>query len=152
MFYYKTPRRNNNNKKYKIMTKQEFENRVMMNVSNEEYVAIEIVYMNSDLEKDEFCKMWAKMNAKRIKVAKAIAMETARIQALKDNVYNMFAKRRYLSFEESTKLAPESFTEKEIDILKQVNIKIEYLNANGIRYFESVGYIVYLMSQYLHIA
>lgn len=48
------------------MTQKEFQDRVKMQVSAQEYAAIEVVYMNSDLEKDEFCKMWAKMNAKRI--------------------------------------------------------------------------------------
>lgn len=37
-----------------------------MQVSSEEYEAIETVYLNCDLEKDDFCKMWAKMNAERI--------------------------------------------------------------------------------------
>ena len=40
------------------MTKQEFETRVQMQVSNEEYLIIEEMYMNSDVEKDEFCKYW----------------------------------------------------------------------------------------------
>ena len=48
------------------MMQQEFQDRVKIKVSEQEYAAIEVVYMNSDLEKDEFCKMWAKMNAKRI--------------------------------------------------------------------------------------
>ena len=48
------------------MMQQEFQDRVKIKVSAQEYAAIEMVYMNSDLEKDEFCKMWAKMNAKRI--------------------------------------------------------------------------------------
>lgn len=48
------------------MTQKEFQDRVKMQVPAGEYTAIEVVYMNSDLEKDEFCKMWAKMNAKRI--------------------------------------------------------------------------------------
>lgn len=39
------------------MNKQEFENRVLVKVSEVEYKAIETVYMNSDLEKDDFCKL-----------------------------------------------------------------------------------------------
>lgn len=37
-----------------------------MKVDGQEFDAINVVYMNCDLEKDEFCKMWEKMNAKRI--------------------------------------------------------------------------------------
>lgn len=33
-----------------------------MSVTPDEYTHIEEVYMNSDLDKDEFCKEWAKMN------------------------------------------------------------------------------------------
>ena len=51
------------------MTKIEFENRAM-EVSNKEFEAINEVYMNCDLDKDEFCKMWCKMNAKRVKAYK----------------------------------------------------------------------------------
>lgn len=42
-----------------------------MNVSAEEYSHIEAVYMSSDLDKDEFCKLWVKMNHKRVSDAKA---------------------------------------------------------------------------------
>lgn len=53
------------------MTKQEFTQRVKVEVSDIEYNAIEMVYMHSDVDKDEFCKMWCKMNANRVKNAKA---------------------------------------------------------------------------------
>lgn len=61
------------------MNKQEFENRVLVNVSEVEYEAIETVYMNSDLEKDEFCKLWCKMNHKRVKEVKDAIKEQKRI-------------------------------------------------------------------------
>lgn len=61
------------------MNKQEFESRVLVNVSEVEYEAIEIVYMNSDLEKDEFCKLWCKMNHKRVKAVKDAVKEQKRI-------------------------------------------------------------------------
>jgi hypothetical protein len=50
------------------MTKQEFENRTNVQVSFDEYEHIEVVYMASDLDKDEFCKMWCKMNKSRVNV------------------------------------------------------------------------------------
>ena len=42
------------------MTQQEFTSRTLVEVSNEEFWAINQVYNNSDLDKDEFCKMWAR--------------------------------------------------------------------------------------------
>jgi hypothetical protein len=52
------------------MTQQEFTQRTMVEVSNNEFWAINEVYNNSDLNKDEFCKMWCKMNASRVDAAK----------------------------------------------------------------------------------
>ncbi|MCM1166396.1 MAG: hypothetical protein NC401_10370 [Ruminococcus sp.] len=48
------------------MTHQEFIDRVNVNITAEEYAAIEVVYMNCDLDKDEFCAMWRKMNRSRV--------------------------------------------------------------------------------------
>ncbi len=48
------------------MTQQEFESRVGIEVTGKEYAAIEQVYMNSDVEKDEFCKLWVRMNKQRV--------------------------------------------------------------------------------------
>lgn len=64
------------------MTKQEFENRTNVQVSLEEYRHIEAVYMASDLDKDEFCKMWCKMNKSRVNKAKEEAKEAKRIESL----------------------------------------------------------------------
>lgn len=64
------------------MTKQEFENRTNVQVSLEEYGHIESVYMASDLDKDEFCKMWRKMNKSRVTKAKEEAKEAKRIESL----------------------------------------------------------------------
>lgn len=42
------------------MMQQEFEARVKKTVSYKEFLSINEVYMNSDLDKDEFCKEWVK--------------------------------------------------------------------------------------------
>lgn len=60
------------------MLQHEFESRVKIQVSAQEYAAIEQVYMASDVEKDEFCKLWAKMN--RLRIAKAVAQQKAEAQ------------------------------------------------------------------------
>lgn len=53
------------------MTHQEFTSRTLVEVSTEEFWAINEVYNHSDLDKDEFCKMWCKMNSSRVADAKA---------------------------------------------------------------------------------
>lgn len=64
------------------MNKKEFENRTNVQVSFDEYGHIEAVYMASDLDKDEFCKMWRKMNKSRVSKAKEEAKEAKRIESL----------------------------------------------------------------------
>lgn len=48
----------------------EFVERVGMEVSSSEFEIINEMYAFSDVDKDEFCKLWAKMNFVRIKTAK----------------------------------------------------------------------------------
>lgn len=64
------------------MLQHEFESRAGIEVSAQEYAAIEQVYMNSDVEKDEFCKLWAKMNSKRIARIKAERKAAAQFKAM----------------------------------------------------------------------
>lgn len=52
------------------MTQQEFTNRTLVEVTTEEFNAIHVVYVNGDLDKDEFCKVWCKMNKTRVQAAK----------------------------------------------------------------------------------
>lgn len=68
------------------MLQKEFEDRTGVTVTTDEYLAIDTVYMASDLDKDEFCKMWCKMNASRIKAAKKSIAE----KAAKDKEYKTF--------------------------------------------------------------
>ena len=51
------------------MTQQEFQERVKMLISAEEFEAVNHVYMLSDLNKDDFCKMWVQMNKSRVERA-----------------------------------------------------------------------------------
>lgn len=51
------------------MNINEFTDRTHVAVSTEEYAHIEAVYMASDLDKDEFCAMWRKMNRSRVNAA-----------------------------------------------------------------------------------
>ena len=74
------------------MTQQEFTQRTMVEVSVEEYSAIETVYMNSDLDKDEFCKMWRKMNKTRVQNAIVERKIQQREEAFKSSLTNWFYK------------------------------------------------------------
>ena len=74
------------------MTQQEFTQRVNVEVSNKEFEAINEVYMNSDLDKDEFCKMWVKMNKTRVQNAKVERMFKAKDEAYRDALHKFYTK------------------------------------------------------------
>ena len=74
------------------MTQQEFLNRTGVEVSNSEFWAINEVYNNSDLDKDEFCKMWCKMNPSRVKDAKVERMMKARDESYRAALRKWFDK------------------------------------------------------------
>ena len=67
------------------MTQQEFHTRVQMEVSAEEFEAINVVYMHSDLGKDEFCALWVKMNQTRVSQAKSCRGGTGKARKALEN-------------------------------------------------------------------
>lgn len=79
------------------MLQSEFEKMVGMSVSPQEYYHIEQVYMNSDLEKTEFCHFWMQMNKKRIKAAKEEAKKKEQESKLRDSLWEMIEKYKSLS-------------------------------------------------------
>lgn len=74
------------------MMQSEFQERVQMQVSPAEYAAIEAVYNESDLNKDDFCKLWVKMNQTRVNKAKAEARARAEKEALRDKAWEIISK------------------------------------------------------------
>ena len=74
------------------MTRNEFIQRAQVEVSEKEYAAIEVVYMASDLDKDEFCKMWRKMNSTRVQNAKMERMIENRRKAQEDALLEMLGR------------------------------------------------------------
>lgn len=74
------------------MMQSEFQERVQMQVSPAEYATIEAVYNESDLNKDDFCKLWVKMNQTRVNKAKAEARARAEKEALRDKAWEIISK------------------------------------------------------------
>lgn len=72
------------------MTQQEFTTRTMVEVSDKEFDAINEVYVNSDLDKDEFCKMWMKMNKSRVQNAKVERMIKQREESYRDALHRFY--------------------------------------------------------------
>ena len=80
------------------MTQQEFFERTMVEVSNDEFFAIHEVYCNSDLDRDEFCKMWCKMNKTRVQNARIEHRQKMKEQCYKDTLRKWFDKYRGTQF------------------------------------------------------
>ena len=115
------------------MTQVEFEKRVEMTISSYEFDAINVVYMNSDLDKDEFCKMWVKMNKSRISAYK----ESLKEQELICKVLDIKAKSLGFQGEDWNKLGVEILSKKEIETLKEYGIEMEGVSSWGVRYFKT---------------
>lgn len=84
------------------MTQIEFTQRVGIEVSAKEFEAINEVYMNSDLDKDAFCRIWVKMNKARVREARMKAAELREKQTLKEMAWALYQR---ISGMENTHLA-----------------------------------------------
>ncbi|WP_308284924.1 hypothetical protein [Prevotella sp.] len=129
------------------MTQQEFTQRAGIPVDATEYAAIETVYMNSDLDKDEFCKLWVRMNHKRVNKAKEERIAKEKEEMLKGQLFMIATKPKCNDF---TKLADCFYTKKEKKTLERVGIYMEE-EINGINHFKSVSTITYEVNKYLKI-
>lgn len=130
------------------MTKQEFFNRTKVDVSSKEYEAIEVVYMNSDLDKDAFCKMWVKINKTRVDQAKKEAKERTAEDAKRNFLYDFISQRF-----DWTKLAPEYVSYEESKRFKEYGFDVEEYNPYiGCNMFKSISSFVFEIKQYLGIA
>lgn len=72
------------------MLQNEFTQRVGVEVSAKEFEAINEVYMNSDLDKDAFCRIWVKMNKARVREARMKAAELREKQTLKEMAWALY--------------------------------------------------------------
>lgn len=121
------------------MLQSEFKERTGVDVSFDEYQAIEKVYMESDLNKDDFCNMWCKMNSSRIKAAKkelaekkAKARETEKLLGIINKIDRKLQKIRHDFSKEP--LTVNFLREREISFLIKHGIKM------NISYREAVDY------------
>lgn len=122
------------------MTHAEFFNRTNVTVSSEEFDAINTVYMASDLDKDAFCKMWCKMNYKRVNDAKVQAIAKAREEARRQTLWGI-VNRGYRE-SEFDMYACEFFNPYEMMICDNCGIEIKWSTR--------VRDIVFYANQYLY--
>lgn len=120
------------------MTQQEFTQRVNVEVSNKEFEAINEVYMNSDLDKDEFCKMWVKMNKTRVQNAKVERMIKAKDEAYRDTLHKFYTKNNDVN-EFMTPICYVKISTYEVQAMSYAGIKVA--NEDGrAKYLSDIRY------------
>ena len=120
------------------MTQQEFTQRVNVEVSKKEFEAINEVYMNSDLDKDEFCKMWVKMNKTRVQNAKVERMIKAKDEAYRDALHKFYTKNDDVN-EFMTPICYVKISTYEVQAMSYAGIKVA--NEDGrAKYLSDIRY------------
>ena len=136
------------------MLQAEFERRVKMSVTPEEYWHINEVYNNSDLDKDAFCKLWVKMNKSRVEKAVEEAKREAKDRKLREGLYDIINKDwsgRYNS------IAPSCFNDRQEKLLAQAGIalkeeRVEPIWGHAVTEYKSVSTVLYEIKKYLKTA
>lgn len=140
------------------MLQKEFEDRTGITVTADEYLAIDTVYMASDLDKDEFCKMWCKMNASRVKKSKSDAKSKEEARRLKEALLDI---RNKLSSDAHNggklPLTIAFLSNEELDLLEKVGIEIQISEKEMVEYgypyriFHDISETRYKLEKYLNI-
>ena len=136
------------------MTRQEFETRVQVKVSTQEYWHINEVYNNSDLDKDEFCKLWVKMNQGRVNKAKEIQKAIDEDMKQREGLYDIINRDwSGVTFEPAT----EKFNKTQQQLLAKVGIELEeqkfgILFGTSFMVGKTVGTVIYEIKKYLRVA
>jgi hypothetical protein len=120
------------------MTQQEFTQRVNVEVSNSEFEAINEVYMNSDLDKDEFCKMWVKMNKTRVQNAKVERMIKAKDEAYRDALHKFYTKNNDVN-EFMTPICYVKISTYEVQAMSYAGIKVANEDGHA-KYLSDIRY------------
>lgn len=116
------------------MTIQEFQLRTQVSVDVSEFESITTVYMQSDVDKDTFCKMWRKMNATRVMAAKGQAKKQQTI----DKVFSMvMTNPEWTDVEHYNDIAVAVLSSKDKAMIESIGISLESEpDNNGFRHFK----------------
>ena len=120
------------------MTQQEFTQRTNVQVSNTEFDAIHEVYMNSDLDKDEFCKMWVKMNKTRVQNAKVERMIKQKDEAYRDALHKFYTKNNDVN-EFMTPICYVKISTYEVQAMSYAGIKVANEDGHA-KYLSDIRY------------
>lgn len=116
------------------MTIQEFQSRTQVSVDVSEFESFTTVYMQSDVDKDTFCKMWRKMNATRVMAAKGQAKKQQTI----DKVFSMvMTNPEWTDVEHYNDIAVAVLSSNDKALIESIGISLESEpDNNGFRHFK----------------
>ena len=97
-----------------------------------------MVYMHSDVDKDEFCKMWCKMNVNRVKNAKVEKMMKEKDEAYRDALHKFYTKNNDVN-EFMTPICYVKISTYEVQAMSYAGIKVA--NEDGrAKYLSDIRY------------
>lgn len=125
-----------------------------MKVNFKEFEHINEVYMNSDLDKDQFCKLWVKMNQERVNKAKQLQKAIDEDMKQREGLYDIINRDWSAKYEESATL---QFNDTQKSLLDKVGIRVDEarLNpytCNTFTYYKRVSEVIYDIKKYLKVA
>ena len=120
------------------MTQQEFFNRTNVKVNEDEFWAINAMYNYCEVDKDEFCKMWVKMNKTRVQNAKVERMIKAKDEAYRDALHKFYTKNDDVN-EFMTPICYVKISTYEVQAMSYAGIKVA--NEDGrAKYLSDIRY------------
>lgn len=104
------------------MLQQEFEQRTKVQVSVEEFETINEFYMSVECDKDEFCRLWVKMNPEKVMKAKNQSKAKEEESKLHAQLHKIYEKMRNSKYIRSAKTI---LTIKEEIILDKASVRYD---------------------------
>lgn len=135
------------------MLQSEFQQLVKMTVPVSEFEHINAVYMNSDLNKGEFCALWIQMNKSRVKKAKEEAKAKENQERLNEKLWKIISKYgwRDFSWKEST-LAHTALNQTEEKAIEEAGLELkEYSYEAGHYLYKRMSTMLWEIRKYLKV-
>ncbi len=139
------------------MLQSEFTTRTKVHVSAEEYAHIEAVYMASDVDKDEFCRLWVLMNKERVARSKEEAKQQAAEQSRRESLWRIVERYDGADWETCCKRADDVLTDKQKQLVQSAGIELSELHiepffGHEVRDYKQLGTVIYELKKYLKAA
>lgn len=120
------------------MTRQEFTSRTKVEVSNNEFETIHEFYMTCECDKDQFCKMWVKMNPARVKNAIIEKKQDAREESYRNTLQKFYNKTNGIDL--NTSIGWVNMTAYEVKAMSHAGIKLANDFGSGLKTVLDIRY------------